>query len=179
VVGFYNNLVKLRNRVENAWSYIDVELERRASLIDNLVKTVLGYALHEKFTLNGVVEARSRFNEAWTVKEIEKANNKLTGALDSLLAVVEDYPDIMADESFLKLLDQLSETEEVIVDYRQYYNDMVYIYNNKCQTFPSNMVANYFGFEVAEFFELAVEATEVPDLDTNQRIEEEYASKQR
>jgi len=172
VVGFYNNLVKLRNRVENDWSDINVELERRASLIDNLVITVEGYAAHEKSTLEEVTEARSRLIDAGTVKENAKANRKLTGALDNLFAVAENYPDLKADESFLKLMDQLAETEDAIADYRQYYNDTVYIYNNKCQMFPSNIIANYFGFEDAEFFEPGVDATEVPDLDFKQSFEE-------
>ena len=172
VVGFYNNLVKLRNRVENDWSDINVELERRASLIDNLVITVEGYAAHEKSTLEEVTEARSRLIDAGTVKENAKANRKLTGALDNLFAVAENYPDLKADESFLKLMDQLAETEDIIADYRQYYNYTVYIYNNKCQMFPSNIMANYFGFEDAEFFEPGADATEVPDLDFKQSFEE-------
>ena len=174
VVGFYNNLVKLRNRVQNAWSDINIELERRASLIDNLVITVQGYAEHEKSTFEEVTEARSRLIDAGTVKENAKANRKLTGALDNLFAVAENYPDLKADDSFLKLMDQLAETEDVIADYRQYYNDTVYIYNNKCQMFPSNIIASYFGFEDAEFFEPGADATEVPDLDFNQSLEEEY-----
>lgn len=178
VVGFYNNLVKLRNMVENAWSDINVELERRASLIDNLVITVQGYAEHEKSTLEEVTVARSRLMDAGTVKENAKANRKLTGALDNLFAVAENYPDLKADNSFLKLMDQLAETEDVIADYRQYYNDTVYIYNNKCQMFPSNIIANYFGFEDAEFFEPGADATEIPDLDFNQSVEEDSVPQQ-
>lgn len=178
VVGFYNNLVKLRNMVENAWSDINVELERRASLIDNLVITVQGYAEHEKSTLEEVTVARSRLMDAGTVKENAKANRKLTGALDKLFAVAENYPDLKADNSFLKLMDQLAETEDVIADYRQYYNDTVYIYNNKCQMFPSNIIANYFGFEDAEFFEPGADSTEIPDLDFNQSVEEDFVPQQ-
>jgi LemA protein len=178
VVGIYNNLVKLRNRVENAWSDINVELERRASLIDNLVITVQGYAAHEKSTLKEVTEARSRLIEAGTVKENAKANRKLTRALDNLFAVAENYPELKADDSFLKLMDQLAKTEDLIADYRQYYNDMVYIYNNKCQMFPSNVVASYFGFEDAEFFEPGADATEFPGLNFNQSLEEESVTQQ-
>ena len=165
VVGIYNNLVKLRNGVENAWSDINVELERRASLIYNLVETVQGYAAHEKSTLKEVTQARSNLQDAWTVKENAEADVKLTGALDNLFAVAENYPNLKADESFQKLMEQLAETEDWIAYYRQLYNDTVYIYNNKCQMFPNNMVANYFGFEDAEFFEPEKEVDETPDFD--------------
>ncbi len=176
VVGLYNNLVKFRNGVENAWSDINVELERRSSLIDNLVETVRGYAEHEKSTLEEVTEARSRLTYAETVKENAEANNKLTGALDDLFAVAENYPNLKADESFEKLMGQLEETEDMIAEYRQFYNDIVYVYNNKCQTFPSNVVANYFGFEDAEFFKPGAEANDVPDLDFNQNYDDEHLS---
>ncbi len=178
VVGFYNNLVKLRNRVENAWSDISIDLGKKASLIYNLVITVQAYATHEKYTLKQVTEARSRLIEAKTVKEKAKANRKITRALDNLFAVVENYPDLKTDESFLKLIDLLSETEDVIADYRQYYNDTVYTYNNKCQMFPSNIIANYFGFEDAEFFEPEADAADMPELDFKQSFEEESASQQ-
>ena len=178
VVGLYNNMVKLRNRVENAWSHIKVELERKASLIDNLVKTVQGYAEHEKSTQVEVTEARYRLIEAVTTHDNAMANRKLNRAFDYLFAVAENYPDLKDDESFIKLIDQLTETEDIIADYRQYYNDMVYIYNNKCHTFPNNMVANYFGFEDAEFFEPGADAREIPELEFNQSFEEEYVPQQ-
>ena len=167
VVIIYNNLVKLRNGVENAWSHINVELERRADLIDNLVKTVKGYAKHEKTTLEEVTEARSGLTNAETVKENSIANKQLTGTLKSLFAVAENYPDLKADENFKELMDQLEETENMIAQYRQLYNDIVYMYNNKCEMFPSNIIANYFNFQEAEFFEPGAKATNVPDVDFN------------
>lgn len=167
MVFIYNNLVKLRNGVENAWSHINVELERRANLIDNLVKTVKGYAKHEKSTLEEVTEARSSLTDAETVSENAKANNQLTGRLKSLFAVAENYPDLKADDNFKELMDQLGETEDIIAQYRQLYNDMVYVYNNKCEMFPSNIIANYFNFQEAEFFEPGENAINVPDVDFN------------
>lgn len=176
VVGIYNNLVKLRNSVENAWSDINVELERRASLIYNLVETVKGYAAHEKSTLEEVTQARSNLQDAWTVQENAEADVKLTGALDNLFAVAENYPNLKADVSFEKLMEQLAETEDLIAHYRQLYNDTVYIYNNKCQMFPSSIVANYFGFQYAEFFQPEEEFDETPDLDFDPENNEDELS---
>ena len=154
VIIMYNGLVKLRNGADNAWSQINVQLERRVDLVDNLVETVKGYAKHEKTTLKGVTEARAGLSDAETVKENEKANTHLTKTLKSLFAVAEAYPDLKADESFENLMKQLSETENQIAYYRQMYNDVVWQYNNKCQMFPSNIVASFFGFEEERYFEI-------------------------
>lgn len=114
-----------------------------------------------------VTEARSSLTDAETVSENAKANNQLTGRLKSLFAVAENYPDLKADDNFKELMDQLGETEDIIAQYRQLYNDMVYVYNNKCEMFPSNIIANYFNFQEAEFFEPGENAINVPDVDFN------------
>ena len=165
VIVMYNSLIKLRNGADNAWSQINVQLERRADLVSNLVKTVKGYAEHEKTTLKGVTEARAGLSNAETVKENEKANKHLTKTLRSLFAVAEAYPDLKADESFENLMKQLSETENQIAYYRQLYNDVVWQYNNKCQMFPSNIVANFFGFEEERYFEINEAEKTVPHVD--------------
>lgn len=164
VAGIYNSLVKLRNGVNNAWSQINVQLERRADLVSNLVETVKGYSNHEKSTLKGVTEARSKLSNAETIKENEKANNMLTESLKTLFAVAESYPELEADESFEELLRQLSETEDKIAYFRQLYNDIVWTYNNKCQMFPSNLIANFFGFEEARYFEIDEAEMVVPKV---------------
>lgn len=154
VIIMYNGLVKLRNGADNAWSQINVQLERRVDLVSNLVETVKGYAKHEKTTLEGVTEARAGLSDAETVKENEQANNHLTKTLKNLFAVAEAYPDLKADKSFEDLMKQLSETENQIAYYRQMYNDVVWQYNNKCQMFPSNIIASFFGFEEERYFEI-------------------------
>ena len=164
VVFMYNSLVKLRNGADNAWSQINVQLERRADLVANLVETVKGYAKHEKTTLKGVTEARAGLSDAETVKENEMANNHLTKTLKNLFAVAEAYPDLKADESFENLMKQLSETENQIAYYRQMYNDVVWQYNNKCQMFPSNIVASFFGFEEERYFEINENEKAVPHI---------------
>lgn len=165
IIGIYNSLVKLQNGVEGAWSQINVQLERRSDLIDNLVETVKGYATHEKTTFQEVTQARSDLNNAQTVKENEKADNILTGTLKSLFAVAENYPELKADENFLELQDQLSETEDKIAAYREFYNEMVLTYNNKREVFPNNIISNFFSFQEAEFFEHGEDAEEVPQVD--------------
>lgn len=153
VAGLYNSLVGLRNKVKNAWAQIDVQLKRRADLIPNLVETVKGYAGHEKSTLTEVTAARAGLMNATTVKEAQEANNKLTETLKSLFAVAESYPDLKANTNFQDLQKQLEETENKIAYSRQFYNDTVLMYNNKCQMFPSNIIANIFNFQESEFFE--------------------------
>ncbi len=165
IVGIYNSLVKLQNGVEGAWSQINVQLERRSDLIENLVETVKGYATHEKTTFQEVTQARSDLNNAQTVKENEKADNILTGTLKSLFVVAENYPELKADENFLELQDQLSETEDKIAEYREFYNEMVLTYNNKREVFPNNIISNFFSFQEAEFFEHGQDAEEVPQVD--------------
>ena len=135
VIVIYNSLIKLRNGVDNGWSQINVQLERRSDLISNLVETVKGYSKHEKSTFENVTEARAMLNEAETVKENEKANNQLTETLKSLFAVAEAYPELKADESYETLMHQLSETEDKIAYFRQLYNDVVYTYNNDVKCF--------------------------------------------
>jgi LemA protein len=165
IVVFYNSLVQLRNRVKNAWSQIDVQLKRRTDLIPNLVETVKGYAKHEKTVFEDVTNARSSLMNAKTVAENEKANNQLTGALKTLFAVAENYPNLKANENFRDLQAQLSQTEDKIAYSRQFYNDTVLMYNNKCQMFPSNIIASLFKFKEAEFFEIAESETKTPKVE--------------
>jgi LemA protein len=165
IIGTYNSLIKLRNGVEGSWSQINVQLERRSDLIKNLVKTVKGYATHEKSTFKEVTEARSKLKNAETVKENEKADNVLKGTLKSLFAVAENYPELKADENFLELQEQLSETEDKIAQYREFYNEIVLTYNNKREVFPNSIISNFFNFEEAEFFEKEKDAEAVPEVE--------------
>jgi LemA protein len=165
VVGLYNNLVKLRNGVENAWSDINMELERRISLTDNLVETVKRYATHEKSTMEEVTQASYNLQDAWAVHENAEADIQLTHALNNLFVMAENYPNLKVDKSFKTLTEQLTEIEDMIFHYRQFYNDKVYVYNNKCHMFPNNIVANYFGFQYIEYFQPGEEFDGNPDLD--------------
>lgn len=165
LVKYYNNLVDLRNRVSNAWSQVDVQLKRRNDLIPNIVETVKGYAAHEKSTLNEVTQARSNISNASTVQEVAEADNQLTGALKTLFAVAESYPDLKANQNFIELQEQLSETEDKISYSRQFYNDTVLKYNNKCQQFPSNIIAGLFHFETKDFFQANEEDRAVPKVE--------------
>lgn len=165
VVHMYNRLVSLRNRVKNSYAQIDVQLKRRNDLIPNLVETVKGYAAHEKGVLEEVTKARSNVMNASNVKEASDANNQLTGALKTLFAVAENYPDLKANSNFQQLQEQLSETEDKISYSRQFYNDTVLMYNNACQQFPSNMLAKLFGFKEEAFFEADVASREVPKVE--------------
>ena len=152
VISIYNRLVVLRNRIENAWSQIDVQLKRRADLIPNLVETVKGYAAHEKDVFQKVTEARSALVNAKGVKEQGEANNMLTGALKTLFAVAENYPELKANQNFMQLQEELSGTESKIAYARQFYNDTVLKYDNVREKFPSNIVAGMFGFKEREYF---------------------------
>lgn len=154
VIGIYNSLVMLRNRCNNAWAQVDVQLRRRYDLIPNLVETVKGYAKHEREVFEKVTEARAKAINAQTVKEQGEAENMLTGALKSLFAVVENYPELKANQNFLMLQEELAGTESKIAYARQFYNDMVMKYNMKIQMFPSNIVASLFGFKEKEYFEI-------------------------
>jgi LemA protein len=160
LVGLYNGLVQSRLRVKEAWSGIDVQLKRRASLIPNLVETVKGYAAHERETLQNVTEARARLQQAGTPGQAAEANNMLTQTLRSLFAVAEAYPDLKANENFKHLQEELSDTEDKIAYSRQFYNTNVLSYNTKTQTFPSVIFANMFNFQPEEFFEAEEEARE-------------------
>jgi LemA protein len=153
-IGIYNGLITLRNRADNAWAQVDVQLRRRYDLIPNLVETVKGYAAHEKEVFQKVTEARSQAINAGTVAEQGKAENMLTGALKSLFAVVESYPDLKANQNFLMLQEELAGTEGKIAYARQFYNDTVMKFNTKQQVFPSNIIASMFNFQEKEYFEI-------------------------
>ncbi len=153
VMAMYNGLVKLRNRIENAWAQIDVQLKRRYDLIPNLVETVQGYAAHERETLEAVTQARNMAVNAQGPQQQAQAENMLTGALKSLFAVSEAYPDLKANQNFLNLQEELTGTEGRIAYARQFYNDTVYRYNNKIQSAPTNILAGMFNFSEREYFE--------------------------
>jgi LemA protein len=149
----YNGLVSLRNRIENAWAQIDVQLKRRYDLIPNLVETVKGYAAHERETLDAVIEARNAGMNASGPHDQAEAENQITGALKSLFALSEAYPDLKANQNFAQLQEELTGTEGRIAYARQFYNDTVYRYNTKIQSFPSNLLAGAFRFSEREYFE--------------------------
>ena len=165
VVAIYNGLVRDRNRVENAWSQVDVQLKRRYDLIPNLVETVKGYASHEQQTFQRVTEARSAAQTAEGPADQAEAENFLTSALRQLFAVAEAYPELRASENFQGLQAELSETENRIAVSRQIYNDTVLTYNNKVQQVPTNLVAGMFGFDEREYFEAGDEAEEAPAVE--------------
>jgi len=157
-VANYNGLVGLRNQVKNAWSQIDVQLKRRYDLIPNLVETVKGYAAHERATLEAVINARNMAQSVASagggVGERARAEGELTSALSRLMVVVEQYPNLKANQNFLSLQEELTSTENKISFSRQYYNDSVLRYNNKTEMFPSNIIASISGFKRSEFFEV-------------------------
>jgi LemA protein len=158
VVLTYNRLVVLRNRIREAESGIDVQLKRRADLIPNLVETVKGYAKHEREVFENVTKARAALMKAETPKKKAEADNVLTGALKSLFAVAENYPELKANENFQELQRQLEDTEDKVAYSRQFYNGNVLDYNNKLEVFPSNVMAGMFNFKPFEFFEAEAEA---------------------
>ncbi|MET8146610.1 LemA family protein [Sphaerisporangium sp. NPDC005288] len=153
VVSTYNGLVRRRGAVDNAWAQIDVQLKRRHDLIPNLVETVKGYAAHERGTLSAVVAARGQALAAQGPRDQASAENLLSGALKSLFAVSEAYPDLKADHNFAALQDELATSENRIAYSRQYYNDAVLTYNNGIQTVPANVVAGMTGFQAREYFQ--------------------------
>ena len=157
-ITIYNSLVKLRTSARGAWADIDVQLKRRYDLIPNLVETVKGYASHEKDTLEAVINARNRAMSASGPQQKAQAENMLTGALKSLFALSEAYPELRAAESFTSLQDSLEEIEGAVQSARRYYNAVVRDYNTKVEQFPSALVANAFRFQKEEFFELDDEA---------------------
>jgi LemA protein len=154
VVGLYNRLVRLRNRAENAWAQVDVQLRRRYDLIPNLVETVKGYASHERATFDEVTRARTAAQQAQTVQEQAQAENLLTQAIGRLFAVAEAYPQLRATENFQQLQAQLEETESKIAVSRQVYNDAVLTYDTALETVPTNIVAGMFNFEERQYFEV-------------------------
>lgn len=151
-IGLYNSIVSLRNRVDNAWSQIDVQLRKRFDLIPNLVETVKGYAAHERETLEKVIEARQLGMNASSVKDQAQADNMITGTLKSLFAVTENYPNLKADAHFTKLMEELQGIESNIAFARQFYNDMVMQFNTRVQTFPGNIFAGMFNFKIKDYF---------------------------
>jgi LemA protein len=161
-IGMYNSLVTLRNRCDNAWSQVDVQLRRRYDLIPNLVETVKGYAKHESGVFERVTQARAAAVNAQTVKAQGEADNVLTGALKSLFAVAEAYPDLKANQNFLMLQEELAGTESKVAYARQFYNDVVMKFNMRQQVFPSNIIANMFGFKTREYFQIEEEAAKGP-----------------
>ena len=166
LVLLYNRLVRLRNRVDNAWAQIEVQLKRRWDLIPNLVETVKGYAAHERETFEAVTEARARAQQAQTPAETAQAEGILGAALGRLFAVAEAYPELQADENFRQLQTEVAETENRVAVSRQVYNDSVLTFNNAVQTFPGAVVAGPFGFSIREFFEVEEEAQrEAPVVD--------------
>ena len=164
VIGIYNKLVNARNKVENQFSQVDIQLKRRADLIPNLIETVKGYAKHEKETLNEVVEARNKAINAGSVNEKIDANNALTGALNKLFALAESYPDLKANENFMSLQADLKDTEDKITYARQFYNDSAMNFNNLVQMFPSNIIAGIFGFRKFEYFKIDEKEKETPKV---------------
>jgi LemA protein len=162
LVSVYNRLVVFRNRIDNAWSQIDVQLRRRYDLIPNLVETVKGYATHEREVLERVTQARASAIAANNVRDQGQAENLLTQALRSVFAVAENYPQLRASENFQQLQEELSGTESKIAFARQFYNDTVLRYNNARQSFPSVLVASSFGFGEREYFEMEEEEARKP-----------------
>ena len=157
IIAVYNNLVTLRQKVKNAWSQIDVQLQRRFDLIPNLVETVKGYMSHENEVLTKVAELRTSWANAGTVKEKADLDNQLSGALKTIMAVSESYPELKASENFSELQQELQNTENKISFSRQFYNDSVTMYNTKLEVFPNSLIASMFHFEAAEFFKVESE----------------------
>ncbi len=165
VISLYNRFVQLRNRIDNAWAQVDVQLKRRYDLIPNLVESVKGYAGHERETFESVTLARAAASNARTVEEQAQAENMLTSALRQLFAVAEAYPELRATEQFQQLQSELSQTEGLIATSRQIYNDTVLNYNNATQVFPGMLVARPFGFSARPFFEAEEVSRYAPQVD--------------
>jgi LemA protein len=161
----YNRLVSKRNRIENAWSQIDVQLKRRLDLIPNLVETVKGYAAHERETLDAVIRARNAAMAAAGPHDTAAAENQVTGALRQLFALSEAYPDLKANQNFLQLEEELTATEGRVAYARQFYNDSVLAYNESIQKVPANLIAGRLGFRPREYFEADEAARNAPTID--------------
>ncbi len=176
IIVTYNQLVQARNKVKNSFAQIDAQLQRRFDLLPNLVDTVNRYASYEKKILENVAAARTGYLSANVAKEKLAMDNQLTSMLKSLYVISENYPELKANTNFLKLQEELAETEDKVVFARQFYNDAVTIYNNKLQMFPANMIAGMFGFHEEELFNVEDEAREMPQLfDDNDLTDEEKA----
>ena len=171
----YNSLVTARMRVKEAWAQIDVQLKRRSDLIPNLIETVKGYAKHEREVFENVTRARSALLGASGAKASAQADNALTGALKSLFAVAENYPDLKASQNFMELQEELSDTETKVAAARQFYNSVVMDYNTKIKVFPNVLFVQTFGFGPEEFFEAEEEAKKAPKV--NFESEKETGSK--
>ncbi len=165
VIAIYNGLIRLKNRVDEAWADIDVQLKRRYNLIPNLVETVKGYATHERELFTKVTEARAKAMQAGSVEDKAQAENMLSQTLKSLFAVAENYPELKASENFAKLQDELTDTENKIQAARRFYNGQVRDFNTKIQVFPNNIIAGMLGFKPREFFELEGEEREPVKVD--------------
>ena len=152
IIGMYNNLVRLRQKVRNSWSQIDVQLQRRFDLIPNLIETVKGYMKHENDVLTKVTELRTSWASASSVAEKAELDNQLSGALKTIMAVSENYPDLKASQNFSELQQELQNTENKISFSRQFYNDSVTMYNTKLEVVPSNIIASMFNFKPEELF---------------------------
>ena len=164
LVGMFNKLVRLRNRAENAWAQVDVQLRKRYDLIPNLIETVKGYAAHERETFEAVTEARTAAQQAQGVAQQAEAENVLTAAIGRLFAVAEAYPQLRATENFQQLQGQLAEVEQNIVVSRQVYNDAVLTYDNALETVPTNIVAGLFNFSPRDYFETEGATREAPSV---------------
>ena len=161
---YYNRIIRLENRIDNSWAQIDVQLKRRADLIPNLMETVKGYMKHERETLENVTQARAALMTAKTPQENINADNMLTGALKSLFAVAENYPDLKANQNFLQLQDELTHTENKIAYARQHYNDSVLSFNNTIETFPGVVFARMMNKQEKEMLQIPAESREVPKV---------------
>ena len=164
VLSFYNKVIRSENRIDNAWAQIDVQLKRRADLIPNLMETVKGYMKHERDTLENVTKARSAVMSAKAPQESINADNMLTGALKTLFAVAESYPDLKANQNFLQLQDELTHTEEKIAYSRQHFNDSVLSFNNTIETFPGNIFAHMLGKKERQMLQIPEASREVPKV---------------
>ena len=165
LISMYNGLVSLRNTVRNAYSQMDVQMKNRADLIPGLVETVKGAAGHERGTLEAVIQARSAVMNAGTPDESMEANNQMTSALNRMMLLVENYPELKANANFQQLMSELKDAEEKIRYSRQFYNDTVQKYNTKIEVFPSNIIANMFGFRQERFFEITESERQAPRVD--------------
>ena len=165
VIVLYNRLVRLRNRAENAWAQVEVQLKRRHDLIPNLVQTVKGYAAHERATFDSVTEARTSAQRAATVEQQAAAENGLTAAIGRLFAVAENYPELRASENFQQLQGELEETEDKIAVARQIYNDAVLTYDTARETVPTSIVASVLDFEAKRYFEIEERSRAAPQVD--------------
>jgi LemA protein len=162
--GIYNKIIRYENTIDNAWAQIDVQLKRRADLIPNLMETVKGYMKHERQTLESVTNARAAIMSAKTPQEANNANNMLTGALKTLFAVAESYPDLKASQNFLSLQDELTHTEEKIAYSRQHFNDSVLVFNNTIETFPGVVFAKRMGKKEKQMLQIPEASREVPKV---------------